>query len=205
MVLIITPKAGNSSVHGDMRNDRLSYRHSGKHTYKEALAKFILSEKSSIALIDCSNSINQYLFPRERIEEIFGRLHIARVEQLYDLLDLIERLPFDSRFRQSSCLIIAGCSSLLEDADPQEQLYLTTKINILLKRLEEKYEKRVIIIDLSWSDSFSLLDNGRQQQQGYTAGNNIGVRRDNTTGGRRGNNFKDSYSCNVKSVEIVAE
>jgi hypothetical protein len=133
-----------------------------KHLYKENLSKFICSriivDKRKVIFIDCMNYISQYMFKRKHIERIMEGLSIARIEQIHDLLDMLKSIQFNTYFRKSQVMIISSFNHLLEDRGEREADYFRKNISKILLRLEARYSKEIVIMELykRWVTQYRL-------------------------------------------------
>lgn len=121
--------------------------------YKAALRKIILGQlPQKILLIECMNCISQYLFKRDELHKVLQSLYIVRIEQAYDLLDLLKALHFNSYAKESAAIIMSHFEHLIEEKDKE----IAQKILARLKWLEEKKQKQVILLMINgkWGTQF---------------------------------------------------
>jgi hypothetical protein len=128
--------------------------------YKENLTSFIVKkivhEDRMVTMIDCMNYINQYMFRRTDIDIVSENLFITRIEQIYDLLDLLKRIQFNSYFAKSKVLLLTSFQHLLKDLDKDEQEFFNTKISQILMRLEKNHKKEIVLMEVkkNWDIPF---------------------------------------------------
>lgn len=116
------------------------HQHGPHHAINKqsSLSKYIslqIFAGKKITLIDCTNSINQYLFAREEIESIMDNLYVARIEQIHDLIECLSRIHLDKFFRKSDLLIITSYEHLLKDQ--KDKIYLRQKIIRIVERIKK--------------------------------------------------------------------
>lgn len=133
-----------------------------KEEYKKNLSRFIteniIIKKNKITFIDCMNSLSQYIFPREYVENIMDNLYFSRIELIYDLLDLLKQVQFNSYFKKSNVFLLSSYSSLLKDMHEKEIVYYKDQISKILIRIEEKYNKEVVVMEYNkkWATQYPL-------------------------------------------------
>lgn len=114
----------------------------------------------TITFIDCANSISPYLFSRDDLWAIRQQLFVARIERLYDLIDAIERLPFDPLFQQSDMLLVSSWASLLAEVPVRERTSVLHRILTVLNRLEQRHHLTVIVLDVNSQWATPYLQSG---------------------------------------------
>ena len=126
--------------------------------YKKNLVESIRQNiESKIIFIECSNCINQYLFSRIEIENVWNKLYVSRIEQPFDLLDILKSVHLNKYFKECDTILIAPYDQLLADVKDKE--YLIQKINLILLRLESRYKKQIIKFTIKkWDTQYHLND-----------------------------------------------
>lgn len=114
----------------------------------------------TITFIDCANSISPYLFSRDDLRSIKEQLFVARIERLHDLIDAIERLPFDPLFQQSDMLLVSSWASLLADVPVTERTAVLHRVLSVLNRLEQRQHLSVVVLDVNSLWATPYLQNG---------------------------------------------
>ena len=114
----------------------------------------------TITFIDCANSISPYLFERDDLQSIKQQLFVARIERLHDLVDAIERLPFDPLFQQSDMLLVSSWASLLADVPVRERTSVRHRVLSVLNRLEQRQHLSIVVLDVNSPWATPYLQSG---------------------------------------------
>ena len=97
--------------------------------YRLSLAKLItdkiVNQNKMITFVDCHNHISQYIFERIHLEKIMDNLFLTRIEQIFDLLDILKSIQFNSYFQKSSVFLISSYQHLFNDLDNQEKVFFS--------------------------------------------------------------------------------
>ena len=111
-----------------------------------------------VLFIECMNRISQYIFRRSDLERVMEQLYVVRIEVVHDLVDMLLGLHLSDEFRQSRLLVLSSYSHLLEDERDRE--HLETRIMRVLKRLEDRHGKEVIVLGYrrKWDTQYRLND-----------------------------------------------
>lgn len=126
-------------------------------SYQTHLAELIsaqVREDKIITLLDCKNSVHQYLFDRSDLDQVLSQVFIARIERLHDLVDQLERISNDPLFLHSDILVVSSFTHLLGDVNATERPYLHARIHQMLARLEQRHHPHIIVLDIPWDTPY---------------------------------------------------
>ncbi len=69
------------------------------------------------------------------------------------LISSLEKFVTFKEFLVCDIIMVVGASTLFEG----EIDFPTTSINMILKRIEEKYDKMTVVMDKEWNSQFQLV------------------------------------------------
>ncbi|MDP7324426.1 MAG: hypothetical protein QF632_06710 [Candidatus Woesearchaeota archaeon] len=136
MVLIITPK--------------------NKASLNQQVARFVhhqVKKKKRILFIDCSRSVNELFLETANLEAILHYLQVIKPMRFNQLISSLEKFVTFKEFLVCDIIMVVGASTLFEG----EIDFPTTSINMILKRIEEKYDKMTVVMDKEWNSQFQLV------------------------------------------------
>lgn len=134
---------------------------STKDEYRRALAGLIANkiviENKKITFIDCMNHLSQYMFRRSVLDKVMDNLFLSRIEQPYDLVDILKSIHFNSFFQKSDVLLVSSYNKLIEELSDDRE-HVKERVMKSLERIEEKYNKEVVILDYckKWATQYHL-------------------------------------------------
>ena len=104
------------------------------------------------------NYLSQYLFKRKHIQSLMDNIFLSRIEQIYDLIDILKSIQFNSYFVRSNILLISSFEHLLKDLDEAEANYIKKKVSGILIRLSSRFKKEIVIMEYrkKWVTQFHL-------------------------------------------------